>query len=1088
MKFLSSLATGVLVFFVVLALPSRVQAQQLIGSHLGEGDPTFQINIMSMLASNGAGSGFPVTIQVSIDTGDSTIASLASAASSHGFFPIVRINNACGKIDPVSTINSINNHFGSDVTIVFGNELNHTDVECPGGIVGWLQYRINYLKIAAANVSPAPIDWYAPDAPSLGVVSANTLLQVLGNIFNLANLRATNSYGCEGETAESCDPLTTDSHNKGTTGVGGNFVQTEFSLFPPGSDDSPDTDLVKVVKFIEKRGPETGAEKITPLIRNVCNDDGDWLIYLGGNGEESARILTRNGAEIDIETCSATEDDKHHLRKPKNLTLSIFEQIFNTAQENALQLTEVLTRDGYSAQCAAPEFRVGPEYSGPLDVWEALNPDGVIDLFPEAESDWGFSNASQPSVRRGTPNNSALGSVEQNISYINSDTTHPSQEKIDDAPIYSLSPSSYLVSLQIDHLLFIEDACDDLVTVCNSDKIIKGTSFKPLELLQVVRSHGGTAQDIADGKLGDNMSKEGFEEMRFALSRVPLSLINTDRYAWIVVSIEQIKNKNSTQLFPVKLIQEKGLFNFLASLFEGPVSRHRVAARLIKIADVNTDQSIDETYFRQPAQIVSNTQIPYKLANKYRDLTREAIDRTTADSLAQGRLPIISQSIIRIVGEDSKDPLTRALTNIINGNAPNCEQDKIEAERGSLISFPAKLSTQSEDQQEHVDGLSVPLGLFSSFSEIGNLFQGISYKFKSSVTLRANEIDTDEARVNIYLVSPNSSLPNELENTYGGAFLTHEDITIFKELLEEGGVSSYYEFNQVDWDNTDTPDSFEFEDPNGVCTTDPITNEVSCLSTVSVSTRLKTRPLAIRGAGSDNIITRYPSRAIYPYNSPPQICAAQSTTNEQFLTCTEGSSGSGDNTGGTPTLCSTYDSVEIQILSVADTENLIREKAAKYSTDPNLPNLLFGVYIIEGSRYYTPQRAGVSSISCADTINPCGAVGPMQIIHGICTTDCRGNADLTAFLKKLVAPERTGDFCSIEGSLDWAAKELASHLKTRNPYQAAGAYHGIDQEYPGPKCEGAPAVSGCVDDNGKTYNYCECAVDLFNLGSSTTPL
>jgi hypothetical protein len=353
----------------------------LIGTHLGAGDIGHQATIMrNFLRPNGAEDGFPVTIMVDVGVSKSELEDLADAAKSNKLFPIIRINRSCRNQDPTSTVSTIIEVFESgygfgksDYVISFGNEVNHAE-ECDN----WSQYAVNYRRIKnnSSNLSPSPIDYY------MGIEqynAANFFSQTgLSPDYAAATTRTANAYGCIGESAASCDPENTSTQHTGMQGTQGkNLYLTEFSLSPGGAS-APDTDLNKVIKFIETQGPNTNAIHITPLIRNICKGvRGDWLLYVHGT------LITPNGEKIDPDKCIPTEGKEGVLvytpRDPENYNYYplIFRPEKYIGEEKNLKNVLVwnLVRDqGYEVHCASKQWHIEKDVWGDIKRYFELNP------------------------------------------------------------------------------------------------------------------------------------------------------------------------------------------------------------------------------------------------------------------------------------------------------------------------------------------------------------------------------------------------------------------------------------------------------------------------------------------------------------------------------------------------------------------------------------------------------------------------------------------------------------------------------------------------------------------------------------------
>lgn len=235
-------------------------------------------------------------------------------------------------------------------------------------------------------------------------------------------------------------------------------------------------------------------------------------------------------------------------------------------------------------------------------------------------------------------------------------------------------------------------------------------------------------------------------------------------------------------------------------------------------------------------------------------------------------------------------------------------------------------------------------------------------------------------------------------------------------------------------------------------------------------------------------VTLYIQKVISPLDSPmaKYIAACEQTDNptENFLlgTCQNPDAAASELTSDAiPSSCQDFASQMIDLPnSIDEYKTLTYSIAEQKGVDPNL---LWGVVNIESGRVLTAIANGQSQLACKNTINSCGAVGPMQVIVGDCVTDSCTSAN-TGILKTF---DRTGNFCNIEDSLKWAADYLnqnRSYVTNLRPgasakqilYMMAGRYYGLpDATLVKDACEGAPAVSGC---NG--LNYCQCAVDGFD--------
>jgi hypothetical protein len=169
-----------------------------------------------------------------------------------------------------------------------------------------------------------------------------------------------------------------------------------------------------------------------------------------------------------------------------------------------------------------------------------------------------------------------------------------------------------------------------------------------------------------------------------------------------------------------------------------------------------------------------------------------------------------------------------------------------------------------------------------------------------------------------------------------------------------------------------------------------------------------------------------------------------------------------------------------QISVVYDRETIFKKIYQAAVSNGVDPNMMWGIYRIEGGKYRNLSDGLAigqqQTINCSDTINSCGAVGPLQIIQGACTTD-QCPSSLREEMKKL---QRSGNLCNIDDAI---MASIAIHKQNmqisyvgNDPYKVAGRYNGIGDVFvKQDRCGNAPPVSGC---NG--MNYCVCAVEGFD--------
>ncbi len=552
------------------ATPTSTGADN-VGSNTGEGDITTQVSIINnVIAPNGGGPGYPVTVTLYVNSPAGDVQMLADAIKSHSFFPIVRIDKTCeysaGEARVI--VGLVRQSFGPDTIIEFGNEINNGDIECKN----WPTYQQNYQAVQSSNLSPSAIDFYMGNP----AYTFDKLPGSLQGIINGANPRTANSYGCVGATSATCDDNAMQTFKTGLTGTDGkNLYVTEFSLAPGkkwDDKDAPDSDLTKVIQFIQKYSSALNAQKVTPLIRNVCSDpasDGQWLIYVKG------QIYTKNGRNV-TKSCA-------------NLKNPYYE--FNIQRENSQNILNNFN-DEYSVACLPKEeYTIGFEndpkrcldpqknhISCPAD-WQKWNIPGKLKMTVDGKAYGLFRNESAVSARTGTnspPNR--MESVESFISTPNSgakaSTTNAAADKSDlslrQAPMYSLTTLEQQCTYVVAKLKAVHELCkpenrvDTYTTAgqvspkdngeeCGLNTDIPGTSvsYDQESMLSAFQNKNMTCKELTDSP------KESDKAFVSDLVKVNVSMETAYRPAFIV-AVTTFDNPQSTDNVITKTAGDDG--------------------------------------------------------------------------------------------------------------------------------------------------------------------------------------------------------------------------------------------------------------------------------------------------------------------------------------------------------------------------------------------------------------------------------------------------------------------------------------------------------------------------------------------------
>lgn len=954
-KLLATSCFIVFSLFATLFSPRLVQASELIGTHLGEGDVSFQINIIrNVLIPNGLEPGSPVTVMIPVTmlqpSQIGTVQQLADAVNAGGFFPIVRINGVCENfssetgLDAGQSVDAARGAFGSDALIVWGNEVNNGEVEC----ANWQKYLQDYIQIEGRpNVSPAALDYYMGN-PSYTVDRMFSETPGMEAVFNTAP-RAANAYGCVGSNSVDCDPLSTNTQQVGYQAINGPVYLTEFSLSPEGnSSDAPDTDIQKVLDFIETRAGETGAIKITPLVRNVCNNESTWLLYVNG------RLFTPLGTEVSENCEGATggsgydlgiypyydvDETKFYLSPIKNLINS------GSSQRTVDNLRRELALQGYEAYCAADNVLIEPRYDTKalISRYFELYPDGVQVLDIDAVETLSFSSAQYPLWRDVSNKQFLLSSLEEYFGFRDVYEPDPATSVMTSSPINSLLSEPQLCVQGWKNLVAQELACERLENPGECElftRPIPGTDYTVSTALALLKRYdpnyreGRAIQgcnDLVSGSFFDLgiIAEQEAATLKKVLINTPTYFDRAYRYGFVVAVI-----KSKDPGTPSGNIATK-IFNFFTNSTRSSTPRDEVLVAAFKLPDIGTNKGGGDDsgsqFWSDPLdltrQVLSTRQQNLQHENQDRDSSRRIVLQNAEAAATQNE----SSDIFCYQGShpggtgtvSCRNELTKAITDIINGNAQGCG----ETEPVTVIKDIAGLDNPEEPYGKVFNADNGGAVLLNLFLNDDTHFQGGIYdpqraetddpaeKLQSLFTLTNDTWSpaVNDTEVDFYLLYPKGFELAAVEEAMKGAFFTKEQIAL---LDEDPSIIDGFEMTGQSMSLSANNTGFTFEDyektARGECGSediiDPETGEVIgqtngiCNEDVSISIKQEGAGVGILG-GRLGFWMRKVQQQLNPAFSEAWDYFKSCKTTEEFLLgrCTGGNFASGGQPGDTDT-------------------------------------------------------------------------------------------------------------------------------------------------------------------------------------------
>ena len=471
--------------------------------------------------------------------------------------------------------------------------------------------------------------------------------------------------------------------------------------------------------------------------------------------------------------------------------------------------TETIRRDlveqGYEAYCAMPTREISPSLSGQISEFFGedrfdLNPIFMIDMI----------DGQNPIFRDTDRKGKLKADFEEYWSYQENSGADYSHSELGSAPIESLLTDEQKCTEGVKNLLAQDLMCQKLKdpntcslyfeTVGNTSQTIQSLLSKyhekanrknPLETCKVITLEARSA------------NKES-QELLSSLSQIPLSINKSYRLAFILISISNLKERNT-------------LFNFFAHQ-NNP--RDEVLAFAFKIPDVITNKPLDTLNNKSSAypgfsdgamltrdSLTTKKQQEIRLENEVERRvnfvnTFDHIQSQTKDSAVYCLDGLAPNGI---GSQACNDELVKALTDMINaqqklsdGQLSCVDDDKIDDV--FTILDPSALSKIYPKPIFNTElGGDLLANLFNSV-EASTGIDSANQTFTSEFFVTAQNKDSgnaDKVEVNMYLVYPVGYEAEDISNVLSSSFLTKDQINALEndENLNErfevqGGASS----------------------------------------------------------------------------------------------------------------------------------------------------------------------------------------------------------------------------------------------------------------------------------------------------------
>lgn len=612
-----------------------------------------------------------------------------------------------------------------------------------------------------------------------------------------------------------------------------------------------------------------------------------------------------------------------------------------------------------------------------------------------------------------------------------------------------------------------------------------------------------SCDNISDSEVIKNLSESA---TLISLANLPLPQAYGKRPAYLLTCVNQIPSGGS--IFGGGAAEDLSLYmftnwkNILSSLFGA--LRHKLNLKKdecsIRTVLVDSDTTEQEKINSIEAHNYSrNILTPWEdqvvIEDEY-ESEKGGMRDIVFGEIAEG---FNSDDRVNLVG--SANTQTKALTHMVNGLAPVCDNKTVRPESAPTITSEANFSEGGRLYKKTSRTAADDFGLLDSLRNLLNSEIETGERTKNDINNRKVILET-------FLIAP-----YDAQITLDQFFSPLEEYTITKEQVENERPT-HVQFNkgvgegqEYDVTFSSNKSSQDFWDPDN-CVWKPghtnkngvwIDGEWDCMQTYTVgigddiSQELGVDVIAAKTRGNVRVM-----QSLFPYDEPAykhveRFGSSTEANNEKLI---KGDGGGGNNLDGTLGSCEEYKDTMVDVPESWDELYGIMKKVA--GGDMAKARMLRGLFAVEGKQMAN-QIGKVKQIKCGELIvNDCGASQITGTLVPACieVEDLDGDGITCGQAEKI----KNGDpipveaVCDVEGALkhtlekrlseDTWLKGIYKEANGTEPseeqmeFMRAGRNYGVAQEHlVNPGCEGADPVDEGVDVGCHGLNYCQCVVE-----------
>lgn len=528
------------------------------------------------------------------------------------------------------------------------------------------------------------------------------------------------------------------------------------------------------------------------------------------------------------------------------------------------EVRQDLAFQGYQAYCATPRYAIDARYNTEDLIDRFLRSNTGVLLTVSSKFEMNTQNSLYPLFRDVEGNRWLTNSIEEFWGFTDTETENYTTAELNTAPVNSLLNQTQRCTQSVKTLYAIDEMCqklEDPETCTLYTRKIPSTQVTTKELLERYKATANNAQTsetiakACEKIIADPLQKTLKEQLLIT----PLNIDRSYRLGFLVASIKQSRDTED-KVFNLLSINKRGggrpgtpPHEVLVVAFKLPDILTNKGEVTSETSSANAQKKSGSSGWNDAALLTRNILLPQSKIEKAEaqgvqqriETLKRAEERATqgnddaiqcvAGATADGSSVGIGSSLV------CKDPLGKAVVDIVNAYRPDCVTFKGKAETSSQIDDPAGLQIRNAPIFNDPFGRDLLKNLFMSLASEGERnqiypqqrFDQGMLDFISNFRVAQNSWWANRASdstIDFYLVYPVGYDLEQVEKTVSGTFFTTSQLEV---LSRDQYNKEFFEMN-TDRQFSSGTASHSFGDQTETCT-NSLGATVACLKTFTVS-------------------------------------------------------------------------------------------------------------------------------------------------------------------------------------------------------------------------------------------------------------